>query len=172
MKQCTDNKPIKNNIMKLTQEQKEANKLARQEKRQQEKKEAKILAEKNQKPVDYINFSIEWSKQGNPTCEAVIRYTDGASDRITARAGGGGYCKESTVIAEIFNATMKYKLYELEVGKLFNLPYGINSYNNSHCFAGGVGASCYYDISKFIGGEFQKLASGKAYDAYKLTIKN
>lgn len=156
--------------MKLTQEQKDANKLARQQARQEAKHLATIEAAKNQKPILYINFSIEWSRQGNPTCNAVVMYQDGTSDRITARAGGYGYCKESTVIADIFNNTLKYKLYQLD--NIIEKPYGINLYNGKYYFAGAVGTSCYYDISTFIGGKFEKVASGKTYDAYKFTLNN
>jgi hypothetical protein len=156
--------------MKLSAEQKAANKLARQEAKATAKKFAQIEADKNQKPVNLITFSIEWSKAHHPTCTAKVHYTDGTAQQITARAGGWGYCKESTVIANIFNASLKYAIYQLkDPGKV---PYGINLYNDRFYFAGGVGTSCYYQIAEFIGGKFERVASGKTYDAFRFTFNN
>jgi hypothetical protein len=156
--------------MKLSAEQKAANKLARQEAKATAKKFAQIEADKNQKPVNYITFSIEWSKAGHPACTAWVHYTDGTAQQITARAGGWGYCKESTVIANIFNASLKYKLYQItETDKM---PYGISLYSDRFYFAGGVGTSCYYNIAEFIGGKFERVASGKTYDAFRFTFNN
>ncbi len=157
--------------MTLTAEQKAANKVARQEEKAIAKKFAQIEADKNQKPVSYITFSIEWSKAGNPTCTARVHYTDGTSRQAVSKAGGYGYCKESTVIAEIFNAALKYKLYELmPTTEKSALPYGLYDFDGRYSFAGGVGTSCYYQIAEFIGGKFERVASGKTFDAFKFTF--
>jgi hypothetical protein len=146
---------------------KEANKLARQE----AKRLAKNEAEKNQKPVKEITFSIEWSKGGNPTLEARAYHVDGSTSYVKARAGGYGYCKESTVIAEAFNSLLKYKLYQIE--NIEALPYGIYINRNQYTgYSGGIGVSCYYSIAELIGGKFEKLASGKTFDAYKFTMNS
>jgi hypothetical protein len=150
---------------------KEFEKLARQEARKEAKRLAKIEAEKNQKPVREITFSIEWSKSFHPTLEARCLHTDGSTSYVKARAGGGGYCKESTVIAEAFNSLLKYKLYQIE--NIEALPYGIYINRNQYTgYSGGIGVSCYYSISEMIGGKFEKLASGKTFDAYKFTMNN
>ena len=150
---------------------KEANKLARQEARKEDKRLAKIEAEKNQKPIKEITFSIEWSKGGNPTMLARAYHVDGSTSCVRARAGGYGYCKESTVIAEAFNSLLKYKLYQIE--NIEALPYGIYINRNQYTgYSGGIGVSCYYSIAELIGGKFEKLASGKSFDAYKLTLNN
>lgn len=155
--------------MKLTQEQKEQRKAERQEQKRIAKRLAQIEADKNQKPVNRITFAIEWSRQGNPTCTAWVHYEDGTAQQMTSRAGGYGYCKESTVIADIFNHSLKYRLYQIEAEKY---PYGINIYDGRRYFAGGVGTSCYYDISNFIGGNFRKVARGKTFDAYEFVNLN
>ena len=155
----------------LSQEQKEANKLARQEARKEAKRLSKIEAEKNQKPVKEITFSIEWSKGGNPTLTARALHIDSSTSLVTSKAGGYGYCKESTVIADAFNSLLKYKLYQLD--NIDALPYGIYLNRNGYTgYSGGIGVSCYYSISELIGGKFEKLASGKTFDAYKLTLNN
>ncbi len=150
---------------------KEANKLARQEARKEAKRLAKIEAEKNQKPIKEITFSIEWSKSFHPTLEARAYHVDGSTSYVKARAGGWGYCKESTVIAEAFNALLKYRLYQVE--NIEALPYGIYINRNQYTgYSGGIGVNCYYAISELIGGKFEKLASGKTFDAYKFTMIN
>jgi len=150
---------------------KEANKIAKQEARKETKRLAKIETEKNQKPVKEITFSIEWSKGFNPTLEARAYHIDGSTSYVKARAGGWGYCKESTVIAEAFNSLLKYKLYEMINLPSENLPYGVYLSRNGYTgYSGGIGVSCYYSIAELIGGKFEKLASGKNFDAYKFTM--
>ena len=151
--------------MKLTQEQKESNKLERQEKRLIEKRLKAIELQKNQSPIKSLKINIEWSKAGNPTCTAWAFYENDKSSQVfTSRAGGYGYCKESTVIAEIFNYTLAYKLYQID--QAISKPYGINEYDGKKYFAGAVGTSCYYGIGEYLGGTFTKVASGKTFDAF------
>lgn len=152
---------------------KEAKKLERQEARKEAKRLAKIEAEKNQKPVKEITFSIEWSRQFNPTLTAKALHIDGSTSVVTSRCGGWGYDKESTVIADAFNALLKYKLHEMINLPSEFLPYGIYLNRNGYTgYSGGIGVSCYYAISELIGGKFEKLASGKHFDAYKITLNN
>ena len=162
---------------KLTPEQKEANKKARQEKRREEKEALRIHTEMTQKRVSYIRINIEWVKSRmwgtNPRCEATVVYKDGSTANGYATASGCGYDKESTVIADIFNQFLKYKLYEplirtdrdREDGK----PYGIYISGNHKSYSGGIGTDCYYEIAKAIGGKFERLATGKTFDVYKYT---
>lgn len=168
---------LTNKRTRLTPEQKEANKKARQEARKQAKELARIEAEKNQKPVKKIVISIEWKKSrmwgSNPHAEADITHHDGSYSQGFATCSGCGYDKESTVIADIFNNFLKYKLYgEIkEVGGFTQnngLPYGINLGQYRH-YSGGIGTNCYYDIAKAIGGEFVRIASGNTFDVYEYT---
>lgn len=147
---------------------------------------------KNQKLVTGLTITIEWRKSRmwgfNPYAEAQVYYQDGTFERREGyTCSGCGYCKESTVIAEIFNAFLSYKLYQKHRwvdsinGKKANYPYGVYYFGGNHgekhesgyiskpSFNGGVGTSCYNDISKFIGGVFEHVASGKTFDAYKYT---
>lgn len=155
--------------MKLTNEQKEANKLARSEARKTAKALAKIEAERNQNPIKEIRFSIEWKKSRmwghNPHLEAQAIHKDGTMSYFNTTASGCGYDKESQVISEAFNHLLKYKLYQLETAE--GLPYGIYLDDNYKAFSGGIGTNCYYKIAEHIGGKFDKVASGKTFDAYK-----
>jgi hypothetical protein len=161
---------------RLTPEQKQANKLARQEARKQAKELARIEREKNQKEVREITINIEWVKSRmwgyNPKCTATVRHKDGSFSYGSATASGCGYDKESTVIAEIFNNFLKYKLYrelkQTEQDRRDGMPYGIYISQYRH-FSGGIGTDCYYSISEAIGGKFEKIASGKSFDAFKYT---
>jgi hypothetical protein len=180
----TANANVKSN--RLTPEQKQANKEARQKAREEAKEAARIEAEKSQKPVKEMVITIEWVKSrtwgSNPKAEAEIRFKDGSFQRSApATASGCGYDKESTVIAELFNRYMKYKLWGKEPEQLKRqdyqwkekngAPYGINSYQNAkfRSFAGGIGTNCYYAISEYLGGKFEHVASGKTFDVYKYT---
>ena len=61
-----------------------------------------------------------------------------------------------TLIANIFNGFLRYKLHQItKEGK----PYGIQFYNDSKYFEGGVGTDCYYSISEFIHGKFERVGS-------------
>ena len=155
--------------MKLSNEEKLANKIARAEAKKKAKALAKIEAERNQKPVKEIQISIEWKKSRmwgtNPHLTAWVSFEDGTSTQFSCTASGCGYDKESQVISDLYNEFLKYTLYNLETAE--NLPYGIRANGEYKGFSGGIGVSCYYDISTAIGGKFQKVATGKTYDAYK-----
>jgi hypothetical protein len=169
---------------KLTPEEKEARKVARIEANKATKEAARIEAEKNQKPVKSITISIEWKKSrtwgANPHAEAAVYFHDGTTERRDGyTCSGCGYDKESTVIAEIFNEFMKYKLWNLSAEAIKGgqgsmdsgpAPYGINNYSpSSRSFGGGIGTSCYYRIAEYLGGKFENVASGKTFDVYKYT---
>jgi len=172
----------------LTKEEK----LARLESRRAAKKQiieaARIEAEKSQLPVKELTITIEWRKSrmwgSNPHAEVSVSF----HDHTYTHAGpfscsGCGYDKESTVIAEVFNKFMKYKLWALGISGEFKnnggnisdvsrnkVPYGIVCYNNnSPHYSGGIGTNCYTAISEFIGGKFERIASGKTFDVYKYT---
>jgi hypothetical protein len=172
--------------MKLTIEQKEANKLARKQARELNNAMEKVKREAEQKEVASVSISIEWKKSrtwgANPHLDADIRYKDGSYANFKATCSGCGYDKESTVIADLFNQVFKYKLHPLEMEKdqpreeKREYPYGI--YIRPHyqfpwlkmvSFSGGIGTNCYYNICKFIGLKFEQVASGKTYDAYRVT---
>lgn len=171
--------------MKLTEEEKKARKVARQQEREAAKELTRIESEKNQKPVKRMVINIEWKKSriwGNcPRAYAELHFHDGSFHRTedSYYASGCGYDKESTVIAEIFNDFMKYKLWNLTPeqrkggngsGDDGKAPYGIHVYSdNRPHFGGGIGTNCYYAIAKYIGGEFKCLASGKTFDVYEYT---
>jgi len=123
----------------------------------------------SQKKVKSFVITIEWKKSrqwgANPHAYAKVCYADGTQAATkTFKASGCGYCKESTVIADVFNDLLKYKLYALNGSE--KLPYGISIRNDYRWFEGGVGVSCYYRISEFLGGKFAKIASGSSFDVF------
>lgn len=169
---------------KLTEEQKQVNRDAKKAARVAAKQAAVIAAEKAQRPIKSLTITIEWAKSrsygNNPTAEGSIVYADGTwGHTAPAKASGCGYDKESTVIADIFNQCLKYKLWQLsdeavkgghgslDTGKA---PYGICRYGSHRYFAGGVGTSCYYRICEYLGGKFEHTASGKTFDVYTATF--
>lgn len=175
----------------LTIEQREANKLARKQARDEAKELARIESERNQPAVKEITISIEWKKSRTwgsvPHARADVTFKDNTAGEYGTgfyrqggyTAGGCGYDKESTVIAQIFNQFLRYKLWLLsdEAIKGGNgsndagsAPYGIHHYrDNYRTFGGGIGTNCYYRIAEYIGGKFEHIASGKTFDVYKYT---
>jgi hypothetical protein len=148
--------------------------------REKAKTAARIEAEKNQKPVSRIKINIEWSKSRtwgrNPHLEAWVSFKDGTSEYYKTTCSGCGYDKESTVIADVFNQFLKYKLWGLSEkaiegghgsGDKGPAPYGINRYEFGRSYAGGIGTSCYRAISEYIGGKWENIASGKTFDVYE-----
>lgn len=158
----------------LTIEEKEARKAYRKKMRDQAKTDARIALERNQKPVEKITIIIEWKKSRiwgmNPHATGNVKYKDGMHAQFFATCSGCGYDKESTVIADIFNQTLKYKLWGLTSEQMgTGKPYGIVDYGSGRHFSGGIGTSCYYEISKFIGGKFESIGHSKTSDIYIYT---
>lgn len=168
--------------------------LTERQKDNRNKKElARIETEKAQRPVESLTITIEWKRSYtwgmNPNASVEVKYKTGENlfyRDSGFKASGCGYDKESTVIAEIFNKYLKYKLYQCRVGE-FRIngkdnthPYGVSYYNgytktndngdvSTPRFNGGVGTSCYYKISEFIGGKFENIANGKTFGVFKYT---
>lgn len=165
---------------------------ARRKARIEQKELAKIETQKKQKPVKSLIITIEWHKSkmwgNNPSGSVQVAFKDGTyicQNGYTC--SGYGYDKESTVIADIFNDFLRYKLYQKHIWKdsinreKTNFPYGVYYYNGETgevyesgyiqkpSFNGGVGTSCYSSISKFIEGKFESVATGKTFDVFKYT---
>ena len=157
---------------------------ARRESKRLQKELERLEAEKNQKPVKSITINIEWKRSAtwgsNPNCEARIEFKDGHYETSPIfKASGCGYDKESTVIAEVFNTYLKYKLFKELVAvttyinsKESKVPYGINLPSKNYKFphySGGIGTNCYYNICKAISGTFEHVSSGKSFDVFRYT---
>lgn len=120
--------------------------------------------------VYYLEIEIEWRKSSTwGLCpSASIRWEDVNGwhyEENAAYASGCGYCKESTVIAECFNKVLCGVLWRKRRTKK-KAPYGICFKSFFPYFEGGVGVSCYYSISSFLGGKMEHTANGKRYDKY------
>jgi hypothetical protein len=165
--------------MKLTTEQKQANKELRKQNRIAAKLLARITSERNQKPVKEMTISITWAKSRmwgyNPLANARVQYKDGTCSNFTAKCSGSGYDKESTVVAEIFNDTLRYKLWAISEdqskadGDSEKRPYGVRITEDYRSFSGGIGMSCYPSIAEYIGGKLDHVASGETFDVWKYT---
>ena len=160
------------------QAEKQAKREAKKKEREEAKRLAKIEALKNQKPVSKITISIEWKKSrmwgSNPHAEARIEHKDGTFSYGFAKCSGCGYDKESTVIADIFNNFLRYKLFGelVPVKDSFSdngRPYGIYLDTFYPHYSGGIGTNCYHDIAKAIGGKFEHTARGKSFDVFTYT---
>lgn len=154
----------------------EAKKKRKKDRRGKAEHTAEKKAHKGQKPIKSIVIEIQWKRSymwgNNPHASASIEYKDGTTQWLNGyTCSGCGYDKESTVIASIFNDLLRYKLYR---NWKKEKPYGCDLYDKKEGkypphFNGGVGMSCYYAISDFIGGRFENVKSGKTYDIFKYT---
>ncbi len=164
--------------MAMTQEEKQARKEARKQLRKDYEEALRINGEMNQPHVKQLTVTIEWLKSrmwgSNPHAQVEVEYYGHDSQyggRFERRNGytcsGCGYDKESTVIADIFNDFLKYKLYTLSTDE--QKPYGIINTPDWKYYEGGIGTNCYYRISEYIGGKFEHIASGKMFDVYRYT---
>jgi len=132
---------------------------------------------KAQPRLESLTITIEWKKSRmwgmNPHATGEARTTEGMRLVGTATASGCGYCKGSTVIADLFNQFLRHKLYDSAVLKRLALekPYGISLTKDVDKylsrFDGGIGEDCYSDISKAIGGTWKRLANTESVDVYQ-----
>lgn len=126
----------------------------------------------NMRPVQSITIQIEWKKSRvwgrNPHAVASVAFHDGTFEMSkTYKASGCGYDKASTVVADIFNEYLKYKL--LEPGLPAERPYGVHVNEKFAFFDGGIGISAYRAISEYIGGKWHEVANGTNFDVYTWT---
>lgn len=124
-----------------------------------------------------ISISVEWKKTrmwGNRP-DATATFIGLGS--YYGSAGGAGYDKESTAIAQAINQSKEFLkcLYTVKDAnpdtdnrELFGYGsgYGILPY-----LEGGVGVSCYPRIFEKIGYRWEGVSHGKTYDAYEVTKK-
>jgi hypothetical protein len=141
------------------------------------KHQKRVEEVKAQPKLESLTITIEWKKSrmwgSNPYATGEARTTEGMRLVGTATASGCGYCKGSTVIADLFNQFLRYKLYDSAVLARLAIekPYGISltKHENKYLsrFDGGIGEDCYPDISKAIGGTWKRLANTKSVDVYE-----
>lgn len=146
----------------------------RKERRLKSKYRSMAEAHKAQKHVRSVQMNIEWYRSRTwgycPRMHAWATYIDGTVERRDySGVTGCGYDKESTIIANLFNDVLAYKLYQDRPRE--SKPYGVCYYemfeHELGYYDGGIGVASYYDIAKYIGGELVRVASGKAFDCYK-----
>lgn len=153
-------------------------KPTRKEQNQVKRLQKKIEEHKAQKPIKSLTITIEWRKSRmwgmNPHAEGWVEYNDGYCATGTAKASGCGYCKRSTVIADLFNQFLRYKLHSPEVMDKPARPYGIyvqkdGGINYAPYYAGGIGEGCYRNISEYIGGNWESISWTKTCEVYRYT---
>ena len=133
---------------------------------------------KSQPRLESLTITIEWKKSKtwgmNPyaTGEAITK--DGFRLVGTAKASGCGYCKRSTVIADLFNQFLRHKLYDQKILNRFGFfgrPYGICLPEDGerwlHYFDGGIGEGCYRQVSEAIGGTWEHIAHTDSVEVYQ-----
>jgi hypothetical protein len=162
--------------MKKTDEEKRLAKEAKQK----AKELAQIEAEKVAPIVKEMKIVVDWKPSRmwgmNPHCEAQVWFENGNYENSPVfKASGCGYCKLSTVVADVFNHYLKNALWK-QLDNKDKKPYGVrfNEANKDYpatvSFEGGVGINCYtHGIAEFIGYKMETVHSGKTIDVFRLT---
>ena len=132
---------------------------------------------KAQARLESLTITIEWKKSrtwgANPHATGEAITEDGYRLVGTAKASGCGYCKRSTVIADLFNQFLRHKLYDSEVLARIAIkkPYGMSFPKDGQkwlaCFDGGIGEGCYRQISEAIGGTWECVAHTDSVEVYQ-----
>jgi hypothetical protein len=150
---------------------------ARKAVREAAKHQKEVGEVKAQPRLESLTITIEWRKSRtwgmNPhaTGEAITK--DGFRLVGTAKASGCGYCKRSTVIADLFNQFLRHKLYDSAVLKRLAIkkPYGMSFPKDDQkwlaSFDGGIGEGCYRQISEAIGGAWECVAHTDSVEVYQ-----
>ena len=150
---------------------------ARKAIREAVKFQKKLEVVKAQPKLKSLTITIEWRKSRmwgwNPYATGEAITSEGYRLVGWAKASGCGYCKRSTVIADLFNQFLRHKLYDSAVLKRLAIrkPYGMSFPKDGQkwlaCFDGGIGEGCYLQISEAIGGTWEQVANGKHVDVYQ-----
>lgn len=159
--------------------EKQARAEARKQLREDAKRQKKIEEAKAQPRLESLTITIEWKKSRvwgyNPHATGEAITTEGRRQVGTAKASGCGYCKRSTVIADLFNQFLRHKLFDQEVLKRLEVkkPYGISlpPFNAKWLpyFEGGIGEGCFNQISEAIGGKWECVAYTDSVNVYRYT---
>lgn len=133
--------------------------------------ERKRTERQAQRKISSIGITVAWSRNGNPLLEAIATFADNAlptTETFKTRCSGSGYDKLSTVMSDVFEHFLGYKLEESERFTAPEaVPYGISKYaDDRRHYAGGVGINCYTRIATFIGGELTRIGGTSSVDVY------
>ena len=125
----------------------------------------------------YIEIELTWRKSYYGWCpRAEMRWEDANGswdyDNNAGFAGGYGYDKHSTAVANALNKHFKNLLYSVRNRNFKKAPYGIHKYEGSFpSFEGGVGISCYPSIMDWLGYKMKCVASTDTYDKWVIVKK-
>lgn len=129
--------------------------------------------------VEKIYIDITWKKSrtwGNcPHAEWECWFKDGSYMHGKTSAGGYGYDKHSTVVANVMNTVAKGMAWRKRKSSKV-APYGLMHVGKNAkkdyppYFEGGVGISCYPLIVAYLGGKMESHA-GKIWDEHIITFK-
>lgn len=138
-----------------------------------QKRNDEYASRANMPKVKRIEIEMTWRPCTYGNCpRGSMRWLDDEGwhyEENAAFAGGCGYDKTSTILADCLNKVCSGMLYAKRRAK--KVPYGVSLKNVFFpYFCGGVGAGCYRDIAKFLGGEMEHVAETKNYDKFVFTF--
>lgn len=148
----------------------------------------KIEAVENASEVSEIYINVKWVKNSywgyNPSVTVDVITVDGKMNTFYGSASGCGYDKETAAVGEALNQSSSvlkiiYNKADKSTPENFNnnktslnyrssIGYG-SGYNYLPYFEGGVGISCFQNIFKTCGYNFECTSYTKHYTSYKVS---
>ena len=134
-------------------------------------KKAYFEAIQNAPDFKSLKLTIEWKKSqtwgSNPTATLEVWNESGFERVYVAKASCCGYCKESAVMANVFNQSPSIKKLLLNSSNENKTAYGMRGERFS---GGGVGVSSLQNAFSVCGFELKRVATGRNFDAYSINI--
>lgn len=125
---------------------------------------------------EIIIVSMRWLQSTYGYCpRASMRYRDTQGWHNVdnaAYAGGWGYDKTSTILADVLNQFRGLR-WSLRRKNYNNKPYGVykSEYNDGMYFDGGIGVSAYYRVCDWAGYKLKHMVESKNFDVFTITRK-
>jgi hypothetical protein len=136
-----------------------------------------VAKEEHERPLpDVIEIELTWRRSTYGNCpRGLLRWRDSEGWHTIPNAcfaGGWGYDKTSTIVAECLNMFPSLR-WSLRRKNMKKKPYGIykSDYRHGVSFDGGIGVSCYYRIAEWMGYKMTNPASTDHFDKFVLTRK-
>jgi hypothetical protein len=160
---------------RISDEEKERRAYARKQAREWRKQQALTEAQRTQKPVSRINVSIVWRKSvygWSPRAAATLIYTDNTTKHTGSvyYAGGCGYDKISTVLADVLSDSILYRIHQkMDAGGAV-IPYGVYEHKGRYTIGGGYGLGTVKTIVEWLDGSMEHLVNEKTFDFFSLNF--
>lgn len=143
--------------------------------------EKKLEAIESAAPLSSLQITVDWNRNSNPDAHMSVLLTDHKYESYGATATGWGYCKLSTVIADMLNNcnAVRKQLCDAKEAALQVNPYASNNnvftygvYGAIPGFTGGVGVNTIANACAAAGINLRHTVDVKHFDQFDADINN